>query len=251
VVRGVAMLVVAAGCAHSSSVECGDLICSRDAVCVHDACVDPGQLAACVDHVAGDVCDFSDDLGICVDDVCVAAVASWVRWDNPWVGRNGHVSAFDSDRGVLVVLGGQNAAGPVDDYWERFDDGKLARTLGQDAPPGLLPRVGAVMTYSKLRRKIVLFGGQRDGNLLGDTWELDANGWTLVTENGPRHHARQRLPRRPLVAPVHADAVTFTVCSPGRARRRGRRRPRHRRGRSARRESASGTPAARYHRRSR
>jgi hypothetical protein len=41
-------------------------------------------------------------------------------------------------------------------------------------------RRGTAMVYDPWRRRVVLFGGNNDGGLLGDTWEWDGQGWVEI-----------------------------------------------------------------------
>ncbi len=50
---------------------------------------------------------------------------------------------------------------------------------------GPSPRRAHAMAYDSSRNVAVLFGGQVEGGLVGDTWEWDGQNWTLVSTGGP------------------------------------------------------------------
>ena len=87
--------------------------------------------------------------------------------------------AFDSDRGVTVLFGGQDNDLELGDTWE-FDGNSwtLRSTSGPDA------RLGAAMAYDSLRGVTVLFGGRRENSSRRDTWEWDGTSWALRNEGG-------------------------------------------------------------------
>ena len=98
--------------------------------------------------------------------------------------RSGHVMAFDSKRGVIVLFGGHSRGAFVSDTWER-----RATTWTQRTPPISPPaRTGAALAYDSVRGVTVLFGGQSagggfglDSTFLADTWEWDGTIWTQRT----------------------------------------------------------------------
>lgn len=69
-------------------------------------------------------------------------------------------------RGLLMLCGGR----PGDDAWLRHD-GRWTELELSERPPA---RQWQAAAYDRRRKVVVLFGGQpRDGQWLGDTWELD------------------------------------------------------------------------------
>jgi cysteine-rich repeat protein len=89
--RGVWVLAFAlvSGCTRSSSVQCGDLICSEVSVCSPsgDACVLPTQLDACKGKNEDDACTFPGvTMGACVASVCTEVVCG-----------NGHTEAITGE----------------------------------------------------------------------------------------------------------------------------------------------------------
>jgi hypothetical protein len=109
------------------------------------------------------------------------APASWrqITFDGDPNGpapRAFHAMAYDEQRGVVVLFGGQSLLGnSTADTWE-WDGGSW--TLRSDGGPGEPPlRHAHAMAYDPARRKTVLFSGSGAPN---DTWELDASGWVRV-----------------------------------------------------------------------
>jgi len=78
--------------------------------------------------------------------------------------RAGHRMVFD---GTRVLLFGGYGSGYLGDTWSW--DGKHWRQI-QDIGPG--PRGWAAMAYDSDRSRSVLFGGNNQNSLVGDTWEL-------------------------------------------------------------------------------
>lgn len=95
-------------------------------------------------------------------------------------GRNLHCMAFDSQRGVAVLFGGDDGISRRGDTWEW--DG-LNWHLVSNAGP--IARSGATMTYDSVRGRTILFGGVGAPGYLGDTWEWDGVAWSQVAAAGP------------------------------------------------------------------
>ncbi len=85
--------------------------------------------------------------------------------------RYGQAMAYDSDRGVTILYGGQTGfafgADPLGDTWQW--NGASWRQLEVDGPP---PRTFVKMVYDRDRHQCVLFGGYDGAQFVGDTWEL-------------------------------------------------------------------------------
>ena len=75
--------------------------------------------------------------------------------------------AYDSQRGVTVMFGGEDAGGWAEGLWEY--DGSTW-TLRADTP-GPWPRVDSGMAYDSARGVTVLFGGLSMDGRKNDTWE--------------------------------------------------------------------------------
>lgn len=116
----------------------------------------------------------------------------------PWVtvGTKGPGSrywsamAYDSDRGVTVLFGGQiitNTGVPVlNDTWE-WNGTNWNQRFPATSPS---PRSQSRMEYDSRRHKMVLFGGRiftnSQYNIVQETWEWDATNWQRInTPNVP------------------------------------------------------------------
>ena len=105
--------------------------------------------------------------------------------------RERHALAYDSDRGRVVLFGGQDSlSNRLSDTWEWDGTGWTDVT-----PPGVgaspPARFGHALAYDSARGRVVLFGGDRFTNRLSDTWEWDGTAWTDVTPTGASPPARR------------------------------------------------------------
>ena len=85
--------------------------------------------------------------------------------------RSGHAMVFDPTRARTVLFGGlySSVTGAVAaDVWEY--DGSTWNAVA--VPAAVPPREMHVLAYDQGRDRIVLFGGD-NGDVLGDTWELE------------------------------------------------------------------------------
>ena len=94
--------------------------------------------------------------------------------------RYRYASAFDSDRGVLVVQGGDLGSGDIQDSTWEWDGESWALAAPSDPEadgnPGKLYR--HAMAFDKSREVSVLYGGNdEDGNVRTETWEYDGTSW--------------------------------------------------------------------------
>jgi hypothetical protein len=83
---------------------------------------------------------------------------------NPPTGREAPAMAYDSARGVTVLMGGANQIGINSDTWEW--DGS---TWSQRPVRGISPQASHVMAYDTARAQTVLFGSSA-GLLSSETW---------------------------------------------------------------------------------
>ncbi len=98
------------------------------------------------------------------------------------VARYGHAMAYDSRRGVTVLVGGgdnPNSPTGLSDTWE-WNGATWTQRASFAAPPG---RLYCAMAYDSTRGVSVLFGGisVAAGGLVADTWEWDGTNWTQRT----------------------------------------------------------------------
>ncbi len=95
--------------------------------------------------------------------------------------RSGGAMAFDSDRGRLVLFGGNSGTSRLGDTWEWYGG---FWTQVEDIGPS--PRFLGAMVYDVARKVCLLFGGRdNDEHFLGDTWQWDGVKWTQLLDSGP------------------------------------------------------------------
>lgn len=106
-------------------------------------------------------------------------------------GRKWASGAYDPTRQRFVVFGGFTTPGPTDTAWEWNGTAWTPRTLS----PRPAARYAGAMAFDPSRGKLVMFGGTSVGitGALGDTWTLDANGWTQLALTGPSARAEHKL----------------------------------------------------------
>jgi len=92
--------------------------------------------------------------------------------------RYGHRMAYDSDRGVTVLYGGDAIN---DDQWTWEWNGTW--TNRSMSGPGSL--YGHALAYDAVRHLTILFGGSNTSGYHGDTWGWNGTTWTLKTSSGP------------------------------------------------------------------
>lgn len=100
---------------------------------------------------------------------------NWTQVDNAApTARYFHAMAFDRDRNVLVLFGGNTGEA---DTWEwNTISGEWHLAAPQGAGPSR--RGGHAMAYDPIRHVTVLTGGAYDGTVYGDVWEWNGVAWT-------------------------------------------------------------------------
>jgi hypothetical protein len=112
--------------------------------------------------------------------------------------RFNHAMVYDSDRGLVVLFGGQGY--PASDTWTTYGDmwtwdgvdwSPVTFQDGQQIPQ---PRAAHSMVYDSGREKVVMFGGvSADNTFLNETWEYDGVQWQPVGQGAaapaPRYGA--------------------------------------------------------------
>jgi hypothetical protein len=92
--------------------------------------------------------------------------------------------AYDANRKVFVLFGGQTAKGSSDETWTW--DGTGWKVQSPAHKPS--PRRSTAMAYDPERQVVILYGGliedQAEGREGGDTWAWDGTDWTEV-DHGP------------------------------------------------------------------
>lgn len=96
--------------------------------------------------------------------------------------RRSHKMAYDSDRQVVVLFGGQEeeneTAQVFEDTWEY--DGTTWSLALATAP--MVARFGHTMTYDASNQRVVLVGGlDSTGSFLNDTWVYDGITWSPLS----------------------------------------------------------------------
>lgn len=98
--------------------------------------------------------------------------------------RQGHSMVYDQRNGLMVLFGGQDAAGVQDDTWTcNLSTNAWVKMNPPSSPP---PRTSHSMVYDDATGDVLLFGGQTvqyspyNVILLGDTWTYNvaANSWS-------------------------------------------------------------------------
>jgi hypothetical protein len=92
--------------------------------------------------------------------------------------RRGHRLVYDSDRQKVILFGGIDSQGYLNDVWE-FD---VARSTWTNVTPGSgsmpIHRADFGMAYDQTRHRVVVYGGScsdqfSNVGIVGDTWEFD------------------------------------------------------------------------------
>jgi hypothetical protein len=87
--------------------------------------------------------------------------------------------AFDGQRGVTVLFGGNTPQGRMGDTWEFDGTGWTLRSSGGSGQP--VPREVPALAYDAARQVTVLYGGNGVGpDHRDDTWEWDGTSWVEV-----------------------------------------------------------------------
>jgi hypothetical protein len=97
--------------------------------------------------------------------------------------RAAHAMAFDSNRGRVVLFGGNPYAGSIlGDTWEW--DGEFWTQISDVGPS---PRSYHAMAFDSTRKVVLLFGGIgiAGTNVVADTWSWDGTDWTQLADTGP------------------------------------------------------------------
>lgn len=102
--------------------------------------------------------------------------------------RNAHVMVYDGSREHLMLFGGADASKVCGDTWAW--NGITWMRISFTGPG---PRTFPAMAYDSIRKKVVLFGGNRvlfgtdrkENTFLSDTWEWDGDRWVQTKGSGP------------------------------------------------------------------
>ncbi|MFH2005055.1 MAG: DUF4215 domain-containing protein [bacterium] len=116
--------------------------------------------------------------------------------------RTYHAMVYDSDRQRLVLFGGYNSSGYLNDTWE-FDGARWIETTPAGSPS---PRVRYAMAYDPQRQRVVLYGGNDGTGLLDETWEYTGSEWIQQT---PGDAPRRRIFPAMVYDPGLQEVVLF------------------------------------------
>lgn len=98
--------------------------------------------------------------------------------------REAGAFAFDSARSVAVYFGGDDLDGLYrGDTWEW--DGATWTLVAEPPDPGPSPRSGFSFVHDDARSVSMLFGGEGDTGVVGETWTWDGAAWTQHLVPGP------------------------------------------------------------------
>jgi galactose oxidase-like protein len=116
-------------------------------------------------------------IGLLLTAFCAVAtlkpVSAAAVWAPPQVGRSGAGMAYDSVHQQVVLFGGTNSSGFLNDTW--LWNGTTWTEQAPTASPSA--RSSFAMAYDAAHSQVVLFGGN-NGSVLADTWVWDGTNWT-------------------------------------------------------------------------
>jgi len=106
---------------------------------------------------------------------------------SPPPSRSGHSAIYDPVRDRMVVFGGQTGSTYRNDAWALGLAGTPAwsNVAPSGGPPD--PRARHSAIYDSVRDRLVVFGGNNTGGILGDLWSLSFAGtptWVLLPPSG-------------------------------------------------------------------
>lgn len=95
-------------------------------------------------------------------------------------GRYIYGLAYDTQRHVAVLFGGDNTGSArLNDTWE-YDGATWQQVNPSQSPPGRV-NIDQTLVYDSHRQKVVLFGGLGSSDYLSDTWEYNSITWSPVS----------------------------------------------------------------------
>jgi hypothetical protein len=112
---------------------------------------------------------------------------------SPAPDRYYHGAIYDPVGDRMIVFGGRNCSGPLNDVWELSLSG--AATWTQLAPTGTPPagRGYHATIYDPVRDRMIVFDGGNGSLIFGEVWALSLSGtpaWTLLAPSGAPPSAR-------------------------------------------------------------
>jgi hypothetical protein len=106
------------------------------------------------------------------------ATATWTQLSptgNIPSGRSGAMMAYDAATGQVVLFGGTNYGGVLNDDTWTWNGTNWTQQSPANVPPA---RQDATMAYDAATGQVVLFGGWGNGGPRSDTWTWDGTNWT-------------------------------------------------------------------------
>ncbi|MGC2289834.1 MAG: kelch repeat-containing protein [Thermoplasmata archaeon] len=91
--------------------------------------------------------------------------------------RSGSAVTYDARDGYVLLFGGQNSTGELNDTWS-YQNGTWAKVASASGPS---PRAGAAMAYDLNCQCAVLYGGRSGNQTYSDTWTYQDGVWTNLT----------------------------------------------------------------------
>jgi hypothetical protein len=113
--------------------------------------------------------------------------AGWHRimTPNSPAGRYTHGLAYDTQRHITVLFGGDSTGSSrLNDTWE-FNGTTWTQVIPAQSPPGRV-NIDQALVYDTVRTRTVLFGGLGVSGYLSDTWEYDGTTWVQVIGQSPQ-----------------------------------------------------------------
>src|SRR5438270_7263952 len=131
---------------------------------------------------------------------------NWNQLGTTTLSERQHASvAFNGANSQLIVFGGDNSVGVVNDTWS-FDGTRWNRLQPPQSPPA---RTSAAMVYDPDTKTVILFGGDTHtapNGILNDTWSFDGTTWTQLQ---PAHQPPPRYDAAMAYDPVNHEIVLF------------------------------------------
>lgn len=116
-------------------------------------------------------------------------IYSWICIDSSGPARQTTGCAYDSDRDRVVLFGGEDTTGILEDTWE-WDRTQWV----QVATTGPLKRASILLCYDEARANVLLFGGWTPSDdYLGDTWVWNGSIWLEKIVSGPSPRANYAI----------------------------------------------------------
>jgi N-acetylneuraminic acid mutarotase len=113
--------------------------------------------------------------------------------------------AYDAAISRLVLFGGDNSVGVLDDTWV-FEGDRWSRLQPSPSPP---PRTSGALVYDPDTGSVILFGGDTHtapNGLLDDTWSFDGHAWH---ELQPAHRPPSRYDASIAYDPIDHEIVLY------------------------------------------